>query len=116
MFKVRGIVTGEGIAEALHREMSDEPVNNIIWDLSHASLSSLQPDELAAIASCAKQFEPMRSRPRTAIIVSSSVDAVFMRLYEAVAVKTDLHTTFQIVNSLEEAFAWIAQGDTVAAG
>ena len=112
-FKVRGIVTSEGISDALRREMSETPVNNIVWDLSQASLSSLQPDELSAIATCAKQFEPMRSRPRTAIIVSSSADAVFMRLYEAVAEKVDLHTTFRIVDSQEEALAWIAE-DTSA--
>ena len=109
IFEVRGIVTGKGIADSLHEELSREPVNNIIWDLSHASLSSLQPDELASIAACAKQFEPHRPNPRTAIIVSTNVDAVLMRLYEAVAEKVDLQTRFRIVETRAEAMHWLAK-------
>jgi hypothetical protein len=111
LFLVRGRLSADDLVRATEIHYGGRPTSNAIWDLTLSDLSDLDIRGLMQVSEAAKTYGGKRGNPHTLIVVEERQAVVIARLYEQVAEIGGSPTRYDIVQSLDEAYARLGTAD-----
>ena len=114
LFSVSGSVTADELISAIETNYGSNPTTNTIWDLTQCALSGLDVDGLVRVSDCARQHSQGRKDPRTVFVVRSEQEAYLVKLYGEISAVRGSATQYDLVSSLDEAYAALAVTDPFA--
>ncbi len=110
-FIVVGAVNADEII-AIAQNHPDFKKRKHLVDMSKTDFHLLDSSGLTQIANAFREIEHGRFRGRTAIVVSSNVDAKIPKLFSIISKKSvDRQEDFKITLSRDEALSWLSEHD-----
>jgi len=106
LFDVQGSVTESDLTNAFIEQMADRPSDRIIWHFLDADLSNIGITDMRRIVDRARDFEALRTRPRTVFVARGKMEAILWKLYTEIA-EESLSTSFHIAATREAALKWL---------
>lgn len=105
--KVVGILTFEELLQALKQFYAGNPTQDVVWDLSTASLKQLQFTDLQCIAEFVMQYADKRTGGKTAIVAPDDLGFGMGRTVDSLAECKDAPIATHTFRQLADALKWI---------
>ena len=108
-FRLTGEVLRGDILAAIHAHFHHLPNPNVIWDLSAASIGTMNRADFEAIALAAKATNQKRKDAKTAFVGGSPETFALVCMYTGLAALAEVSVDYSAFHTLAEAEQWIAQ-------
>jgi hypothetical protein len=102
-----GSITTEEVMAAMEEMYAGSPTRLVLWDLSHADITSIGFDDVKNISKLTVRYAGVREDGKTAIIAAQQVAFGIGRVYESLLDGSSEPIRVQVFWTLEEALAFL---------
>lgn len=107
MQKIIGTLTLNELLDSISEFYAGKPTQNIVWDLTDASLRRLKFEDLERLAAFAIQFSPLRAGGKTAIVAPGDLGYGLGRIVDSLAESRNTPVATYTFRQAGDAAKWL---------
>lgn len=111
LYTVTGILDFTEVIEELSSFYKSNFTQHMIWDFTESKIINCSEDNMVKIITHAKSHSNKRNKGKTALIPGSPVNFGLLRKYEIISELEYHNIKHAVVNSMDDAIAWLKEGD-----